>query len=169
MVLCSWKIIFIALWYVALAFFKTKGITIAVYFKRYSERCVLFIFRVHLNLIIPWEAIHEGYSFKPHVLSIMTSVIGRENSSLGQAAIRSWKLMQIQIFPFFWGRELCWPPNQDLIFSDEIRVYKLLDFWFNCFHNLETELSLLLLDWLVSELMLRRCIEIWGSSPGMSS
>jgi len=37
----------------------------------------------------------------PHLLSIMTSVIRRENSSLGQTSFRSRKLMQTRIFPFF--------------------------------------------------------------------
>ena len=37
----------------------------------------------------------------PHVLSIMTSVIGKGNSSLGQALFRSRKSMQIRIFSFF--------------------------------------------------------------------
>ena len=38
---------------------------------------------------------------KPYVLSIMTSVIGNENSSLGQAVLRSRKSMQTLIFLFF--------------------------------------------------------------------
>lgn len=38
---------------------------------------------------------------KLHVLPIMTSVIGRRNSSLEHASLRLWKLMQIWIFPFF--------------------------------------------------------------------
>jgi len=34
-----------------------------------------------------------------------------------------------------------------LLFPDETRVYKLFDFWFDCFHDFKTELSLLLFDW----------------------
>ena len=40
---------------------------------------------------------------KPHVLSIMTPVMGNKNSYLGQAALRSQKSMQTLIFPFFFS------------------------------------------------------------------
>jgi len=55
---------------------------VAVYSQRRPKRCVLFIFRVHLYLIIPSEAIHERHHLKTHMLSIITSMIGRGNSSL---------------------------------------------------------------------------------------
>jgi len=37
---------------------------IAVYSQRHPERCVLFIFREHFYLILPWEAIHERRPLK---------------------------------------------------------------------------------------------------------
>jgi len=40
---------------------------------------------------------------KPFILSIMTLVMGNRNSSLGHATLRSRKLMQTLIFPFFFS------------------------------------------------------------------
>jgi len=39
-------------------------------------------------------------------------------------------------------------PVKVLFFPDEVRVYEFFNFWFNCLHDLWTESSLLLLDWL---------------------
>ena len=38
---------------------------VAVYPQRCSERCMLFVIRVHLDLIVSREPIHERHSFKP--------------------------------------------------------------------------------------------------------
>ena len=60
-------------------------------------------------------------------------------------------------------------PIRMLLFSDEIRVYELPNFWFDCFYNLETELLLLLLDWPYIRIDVEAIIAIWESSLGMSS
>jgi len=106
----------------------------------------------------------------PYVLSIITSMIGRENSSLGQAAFRSQKSMQIWIFSFFLGTgtmlatqsgycsSLTKSESMSFLTSDSIASIILGRNHHCCY-----------LTGLVFGLMLRRCIAIWGSSPGISS
>ena len=81
------------------------------------------------------------------VLSIMTSVIERGNSSFGQASFRSRKSMQTRVFPFFGNGDDISYPIAVLFLPDKARVYELFDFRLNCFHYFWTE-SLLLFDWL---------------------
>ena len=88
---------------------------VAIYPQWCPERSMFFIIRIHFDLVIP----PQNPSMKDirsnlHVLSIMTSVIGRGNSSLGQASFRSRKTMQIWIFPFFLATETIWLSNQDV-------------------------------------------------------
>jgi len=49
---------------------------------------MLLIFRIHFDLIVPRNSSIKDILSNPQVFSIMTSVIGRGNSSLGQAAFR---------------------------------------------------------------------------------
>jgi len=77
--------------------------------------------------------------------------------------------MLIRIFPFFLGTGTILAIQSECYSSlTKLESVSFFDLWFDCFHNLGMELSLLLLTSLVSELMLRWCIAIWGSSLGMS-
>jgi len=101
----------------------------------------------------------------PHVLPIMTSVIRRGNSSLGQASFRSRKLMQTQIFLFF------------LVIETILAIQSGC-----CSFLMKSEsISFLTYDWIASiisgqnhhcccltgfasGLILKQCIVTWGSS-----
>ena len=75
----------------------------------------------HLNTL--WDI-----RSNPHVLSIMMSMIGRGNSSLGQASFRSEKSMQIRIFPLFGNEDDIGYPMRMLLLPNEARVYEFFDF-----------------------------------------
>jgi len=131
-----------------------------------SDGWMPLILWIHLDLIISWEAVHEGHSSNPHVLSILTSV---NNSLLGQATFRSRKSMQIRIFPFFLGT--------GIMLATQSRCYSFLmkpeSMTFLTFDLIASIISgrnrrCCCLTSLASGLMLRWCIAIWESSLGMS-
>ena len=64
----------------------------------------------------------------PHVLSIMTSVIGRGNSSLGQASFNHENRCKSGSFCFLGNGDDIGYPIGVLFLPDEARVYELFDF-----------------------------------------
>ena len=106
----------------------------------------------------------------PHVFSIMTSVIRRENSSLGQVAFRSWKSKQTWIFLFFLGTGMMLATQSGCCFF----LTKLESMVFLTFDLISLMISgqnlhcCCLTDF-ASELILRWCLVACGSSLGMSS
>src|SRR3954462_4591788 len=56
--------------------------------KRCPEGGVLLVIRVHFDLIVLGEAIHEGHPLIAAVLSTMISVTGNGNSSFEHALLR---------------------------------------------------------------------------------
>jgi len=107
---------------------------------------MLLIIWMHLNLIVPCKAIHEGHSFEATLLSIMTSVTGNVNSSLGQAALSSRNSMQTLLFPFFKHRDNIKNPVWVLLLSNEATFDEFMNFCFNCFHDVMLKPTLLLLN-----------------------
>jgi len=82
----------------------------------------------------------------PYILSIMTSVIGRGNSSLGHALSDHENQCKLGSPILLGDGDDISHPIRVLFFPDETRIYKLLDFRLDLFHYLWAEPSLLLLD-----------------------
>ena len=78
--------------------------------------------------------------------SIMTFMIGEENSSLGHASFRSRKSMQSQIFSFFLITRMILATQLGCCSSLIKPESKLLDLWLDHFYYYRKEPSLLLLD-----------------------
>jgi len=88
---------------------------------------MLLAIRVHLDLIVSREPSMKDIRSNPHVLSIMTSVIERGNSSFGHSSFRSQK--SILTLPIFLGNgDNIGYPIGVLLLPDEARVYELFDF-----------------------------------------
>jgi len=83
---------------------------------------------------------------KPHVLSIMMSVMNNKDLSLGQVMLRSWKSLQTLIFPFF----LVWHNISNLgwvlFLSNETTFDELVNFSFNWLYDVRAKSSLLLFN-----------------------
>ena len=62
---------------------------------------MFLIIKLHLNLIVFRESIHERHPFKPTYVVDHDIYDWKGNSSLGQASFRSRKSMQTRIFSFF--------------------------------------------------------------------
>jgi len=144
--------------------------SIAIHPQWRPERCMLFI----VGYILIWLYLEipsiKDIRSNPHVLSIMTSVIGRENSSLGHALFRSWKLMQTLIFPFFLVTGLILA-TQSGCYSSLIKPKSISFLTSNWIVSIISgrNCHCCCLTGFASGLMLRRCIATWGSSLGMSS
>ena len=105
----------------------------------------------------------------PHVLWIMTSVIGRGNSSLGQASFRYRKSMQIRIFPFFLATGTILPTQLGCcssLMKPESIIFLTSDWIAYIISGRNRRCSCL--TGFTSKLMLRWCIATWGSRPGIS-
>ena len=107
---------------------------------------------------------------KPYLLSIMTSVMGNENLFLGEAILRSWKSIQIQIFLFFLSKGTMLA-TQSGCCSSRMKPY-LMSFCTSA--SLASMMSgqnhrCYYLTGLASSLMLRWCMATWGSKPCMFS
>jgi len=83
----------------------------------------------------------------PHVLSIMTSVIGRGNSSFGQASLDHKNQYKLESSLFVGNGDDIGYPIGVLFLHDEARVDELFDFRLDCFHYFWTKSLLLLFDW----------------------
>ena len=82
--------------------FQTKRhYCIAVYTLWCLKGRLVLIFRVHFDLIVPQETIHERQSPNPVVASTRSPVIGSGKSSLGHALYKSLKSTHIRSGPFF--------------------------------------------------------------------
>jgi len=121
---------------------------------------MLFIVRIHLNLIISRESIRERYSFEP------APVVDHDiRDWKGKLIYRTHLICIIKIntnpdLPILHGKgDDIGYPIRVLFFPDKTRVYKLLDFQLNCFHYLRAEPSLMLLD----ELRIRIDVEVMHS------
>ena len=120
---------------------------VAVHSQWCSKRCILLVFRIHLNLIISWEAIHEGHSLKTaHIIN--HDICDRERKLIfGTSSVQIVEVnTNLNLSLLFREENNVGNPIRMLLLPDEIGVYELFDFWFNCFHNLWTESLLLLLD-----------------------
>ena len=105
-----------------------------------------------------------------HVLSVMTSVIGRGNTSLGQAAFRSRKSMQIRIFSFFLGTEMKLATQSECChFLTKLKSMSFLTSNSIAFMISGQNCHCYCLTGFAFELILRRCIGTKGSCPGISS
>ena len=133
--------------------------------QRCPERYVLFIFMVHLYLIISWEAIHERHPLRTACI-INHNIHDREREFVFRAT--NIQIMVVDANPdlsILFGNENDISHLIRMLFlPDKSKVYELLDFWFDRFLDLGTESSLLLFDGLPSGLMLRWYIAIWKSS-----
>ena len=93
------------------------------------ETCVFLIVRVHFNLIVPRESVHERHPFKP------THVVYHDIHDWKRELIFRIRLIQItkinadSDLPILLsdGDDIGYP-SRVLFFPDEIGVYKLLDF-----------------------------------------
>jgi len=116
--------------------------------QRCSEGCMFLIFWIHLDLIISWEAVHEGHS--PKYASIVNHDIRNweRKPVFGTSNIQ---IVKVNIDPdlliFLWDRHDISYPLRLLFFPNEKESYEILDFRFNCLYNLWMQSSLLLFDW----------------------
>ena len=108
---------------------------------------MLLILRVHLDLVIPGEAVYKGHPFEPARI-VNNDVRDRERELIFRTRhIQIAKINADPNLPVFLG-------NGDdvgdlvgmLFLSDESRVNKFLDFQFNRLHDFRTKPPLLLLD-----------------------
>ena len=136
----------------------------------HPKRCMLFIIRVHLDLIVSRESIHEGHPFKPTRVVDHDICNWKGEFIFRHASFRSRKSMQIWIFPFFLATgtilatqsgcssSLMKPESMNFLTSD----------WIASIISGRNYRCCCLIGF-TSELMLRQCIATRGSSPGMSS
>ena len=100
----------------------------------------------------------------------MTSVIGSENSSLGQAVL---KITIVDADPNFSilleNENDISNPIWMLFLPYEAACNKLMNFDFNNLYNVRTKLALLLLDWLGVRSDVQTMHGYLWTSPGMSS
>jgi len=108
---------------------------------------MLLIVRVHLDLIVSRESIHERHPFKPARI-VDHDIHDRKREFIFKTSFIL--ITKINANPDLTillgdGDNISYPIRV-LLFPDEIRVYKFFDFRLNCFHNLWAKLSSLLLD-----------------------
>jgi len=101
---------------------------VAIHPQWHSERCMLFIFRVHLDLIVSENLSMKDILSKSHVLLIITSMIERE-FVFGTGSVQ---IMEVDASLDFFillgdGHDVGYPVRV-LFFPDETRVYELFNF-----------------------------------------
>ena len=108
---------------------------------------MLLILLIHLDLVIPGEAVHEGHPLEP------ARIVNHDVHDWERELIFRTRRIQIaeinadSNLPIFLGNgDDVGDPVGMLFLSDEPRVNKFLDFQFNRLHDFWTEPSLLLLD-----------------------
>ena len=99
---------------------------VAVYSQRHHERCVLFIFMVHLYLIIPWEIIIKDILSKPHIVN--HNIRDQEREFFFRASDIQITVVDanLNLFILFGNGNDIGHLIRMLLFPDETRVYELL-------------------------------------------
>ena len=164
---CSWKIVLISHWYVYPTFFNLKSITVMQYTPNgiLKNVCILSSGYILAWLYIKTLSIKDILS-TPHVLSIMTSVIGRGNSSLDKQHSDHRNRCKL----FFLGTRMMLDTQSGRCSSltkSESMNFLTSDSIASMFSRLNHHCCCL--TGFTSGLMLRPCIGTCGSRPGMSS
>jgi len=110
---------------------------------------MLLVIRVHLDLIIPWKAVHKGHPFEATRVVNHDISDGQWKFILRIGCVKIMKVdansdLSVLLKHMYNGSNPVWV----LLLSNEATYDEFMNFGFDCLHNVGSKPPLLLLNWL---------------------